>query len=348
MRRCDRKLLPLLNHWSAVDVVITKWEIVYLDASSVEDIQGAGYTAEEISNRESVRQAVIATKGGKGLRLRDVAMGRKVVGHLGLSAVDAIHVERILHPDNGEYDEQAASDDKQDIQAEFWKKSGSDSHSHLSRTFRWAHVKEDRLKIHSIHGTLFLRFYSDLDDNESHHKRCANEKESEGSIFKNNAFQWCQTIVRLCGINQLKQKLQHFGDDDADELRDYLVVVDGKNFTDSPRHTRKKSLGDFLSHVRRKSTLGELPEIFEQEIPPRAPLSIQHNSGRASSFGESHLSSKSFGGGPSRILRRLASAGDVPSKGGELDVSSLLSPGHPALETTHPDAPSEPTGPDMV
>jgi hypothetical protein len=272
-------------------------------------------------------------------------MGRKVVGHLGLSAVDAIHVERILHPDNAECDEQAASDDKQDIQTEFWKKIGSDSHSHVSRTLRWARVKEDRLRIHSIHGTLFLRFYSDLDDSESHHERCVNEKESEGSIFKNNAFQWCQTIVRLCGINQLKQKLQHFGDDDADELRDYLVVVDGKNFTDAPRHMRKKSIGDLLSHIRRKPTLAELPEIVEQ-IQAR-PLPLSEISGRASSFGEWQSSVNGLGR-PSRILRRLASAGDAPSRGEELDVSSFVSSDHLAPETTHPHGQSGPTGPDMV
>ena len=339
MRRCDRKLLPLLDVWSSVDVVITKWEIVYLDASDVDDMQGAGYSEEEISSIESIRQAVVATKGGKGLRLRDVALGRKVVGRLELSAVDAIHVERIMPPDNGEYIEQFASDDKKEIPTEFWKKTGSDSEAALlSRTSRWARVKEDRLRIHSIHDTLVLRFYSDLDDSECHHERCVNEQENHGPIFKNNAFQWCQTIVRLCGINQLKQKLPHFGDDDANELRDYLIVVDSKNILihDSPRHMRRKSVVDLLNHARlhqRRTTLAHVPEISE------IPLV------RASSFGESLLSSNGLGR-PSQALRRLCSTGDVPS-GGILDVSSFQPSARPS-ESTNQDAPSGHNGPDMV
>lgn len=36
--------------------------------------------------------------------------------------------------------------------------------------------------------------------------------------------EWAQTIGRLCGREQLKQIITHFGTDTKEELRDYLVV----------------------------------------------------------------------------------------------------------------------------
>lgn len=300
MRRCDRKLLPLLDKWTIVDVVITKWEIVYFDASNVEAPYGSEYNEEDIKHFESVRQAIIATKGGKGLRLKDVAMGRKVVGHLELSTVDSIYVDRIMPSESGD-DEEIADGSNKDVQVEFWRaNSNPDGERQIPRTDRWSKMKQDRLRVQSEFGTLLLRFYSDLENSESNP-----ERESDGSLFKDNAFQWCQTIVRLCGISQLQQKLPHFGDDNDAELRDYLVVVDSKTNQDNPRHMRKKSLGGMLNSVRDHAHFWSMMnEDHDESAAPERRISSFH-------FGDPSDRPKKR---PSKTLRRLSSTGDIPSK----------------------------------
>jgi hypothetical protein len=44
---------------------------------------------------------IIATKGGKGLRLRDVAFGRKIVGTQIIKDIETVYVERTLPNGNG-------------------------------------------------------------------------------------------------------------------------------------------------------------------------------------------------------------------------------------------------------
>jgi hypothetical protein len=64
MRRCEMRLLPLVNEWEMVDVVITKHELILFDVQSVSDIN------------------IIDTctkYGGKRSRLCSVAEGRKVM-----------------------------------------------------------------------------------------------------------------------------------------------------------------------------------------------------------------------------------------------------------------------------
>lgn len=344
MRRCDRRLLPLLDKWTIVDVVITKWEIVYFDASDVDGTCGPEYTEEDIKHIESVRQAVIATKGGKGLRLKDVALGRKVVGHLELFAVDSVQVERIMPSESGDEVEDS-SDGSKDVQVEFWKaNSSSIGDVQTPRAARWSKVKQDRLRVHSEFGTLLLRFYSDLEDSESHPERCANELESDGPLFKDNAFQWCQTIARLCGVNQLKQKLEHFGDDNDDELRDYLVVVDSKTFQDHPRHMRKTSLGNILHNVKDHAQFWSMVNENAQTTGDDAPQGIPKpaRGGRLSSFGAGPPKRR-----PSKMpLRRLSSTGDLPSSARDFNFESVQSEGEgqQASKSDHFAA----TGPDLV
>ena len=350
MRRCDRKLLPLLDQWSIVDVVITKFEIVYFDASDIEEAHVLGHSEEDIKNIESVRQAVIATKGGKGLRLKDVALGRKVVGHLELSSADAVYVDRIMPSGNGEQSEEAFAKNSTDVQVEFWKANSSDTV--VPRAARWSRVMQDWLRIQSVFGTLLLRFYSDLEDSEKHPERCAIERESDGPIFKDNAFQWCQTIVRLCGINQLKQKLPHFGDDNDDELRDYLVVVDSKAFQDHPRHMRKKSLGNILSNVKDhahfRTIVHEEAEATNDSAAnvsaPPLQITMPSHGRRLSSFGEAAPENRRS----MRILRRLSSTGDIPSSTRELNSQNLRASGS-QQNSLKPDVAAETCqGPDMV
>lgn len=215
LRRCDRKLLPFLTTWTVVDVAITRQEMVYFDASDVDGVAGN-------DDLEDTRSALAATKGGKGLRLCDVAKGRKIVGHLSLVDVKAVHVERDLP---AEADSEEYEGDEGVGKNEYWCLLEGE---HSQRRLRaWKRTKQDSLKIETTHGhTLFLRFYSDLENNEHHVERMMEEDEVAGDLFKNNAFQWAQTIGRFCGPEQLQQPLEHFGDDTPDELRDYLVVHD--------------------------------------------------------------------------------------------------------------------------
>jgi hypothetical protein len=95
------------------------------------------------------------------------------------------------------------------------------------------------------------------------------ENEAQGPLFKNNAFQWGQTIGRLVGSGRLRQELPHFGDDTSDEVRDYLIVVDhhhqetlDRSMVDrlkkimSHRRIRSESLqADLLSHSTPSATL---------------------------------------------------------------------------------------------
>jgi hypothetical protein len=60
MRRCDRKLLPTLDHWSVVDVVLTQYELVCFAANDdIDNIERSLITKE-------CRDAIVTSKGGKG------------------------------------------------------------------------------------------------------------------------------------------------------------------------------------------------------------------------------------------------------------------------------------------
>jgi hypothetical protein len=282
MRRCDRKLLPILDKWTVVDVVMTRFEMVYFDVADIDD-------PAQNETLEHTRQAVIATKGGKGLRLCDVAAGRRVVGRLQFSDVSSAHVEREMQGGEEEHG------DKNDVahQTEYWKHRIKDNGTHGVRNSQWNTITQDRLKIQTVHGhTLYLRYYSDLEYAESHRPEVLSGSESTDIIIiKNNSFQWIQTIVRYCGPEQLKQPLPHFGDDNDDELRDYLISLhEGDS---KPGHRRGLSSGDPLprrlsqlallgrpSFIRRASTLGrmedELTDIVEGSDGPSNDLVSSH------------------------------------------------------------------------
>jgi hypothetical protein len=256
MRRCDRKFIPFLTKWSVVDVAMTRYEMVYFAADAVDEesaLDAAG---------KSARQAIMATKGGKGLRLCDVAVGRRVVGHLHFSEIDSVHVERRMPLESN-----AEADECPDVEVEkneFWQQISGRSHaSVLRRGDEWCGIKQDLLRIHTIHGhTLYLRFYSDLEDARHHAARLESEDEANGFLFKDNSFQWAQTIVRTCGPAKLQQNLPHFADDTSEELRDFLVVNHG---TEPPRgHHRGRSVdgvGGGLLGLLKMKAFGERIEI---------------------------------------------------------------------------------------
>jgi hypothetical protein len=226
MRRCDRRHLPLLTKWVSVDVVITQFEIVYFEAkdclSGLEENESKGHERALLS-------ALQATKGGKGLRLCDVAVGRKVVGHLDLADVTEVHVEQDDDVASGAALLERTAEwycSSNDMAVEYWHDDSSSPletiHKRYARAIRWTIMKEDRLKLTTPSGTLVLRFYSDLE--------CA-EVEKQGNAAKRHALsrsialQWAETVARIAGQNQLNQALPHFGENNDDALRDYLEVV---------------------------------------------------------------------------------------------------------------------------
>jgi hypothetical protein len=239
MRRCDRKLLPILNRWTVVDVVLTRFEIVYFEILH----------AEESARRDdAVRKALKATKGGKSLRLCDVAKGRRIIGRLEISEIECMTVQRHIGAvDTADEEKNRPDTDVRTV--EYWKDAPVSS-VQFSRPYRWNQIRQDQLHIKTIHGrTLCLRFYSDLESTELGAKHVTNN----ATIEKNNAFQWVQTIGRFCGPDQLKQHLPHFGDGTDDELRDYLVEHHHTHDEIDKLGPRRSSTGDPRGLLGRKT-----------------------------------------------------------------------------------------------
>jgi len=228
MRRCQCKLLPLLDEWTTVDIVLTKDEIVWFDVSK------ASYPHELDIRLENVKGAMRATKGGKGLRLCDVAAGRTVLGHMPITDIDNVKVQRLygicrMKSSNENNDEENGGV-KDLFQKEYWEGENESAVNNptallLLQEMQWQQITEDRLKVHSTQGPLFLaRFFSDLRSEEVH--SVAGENYVAGFAKKPGALLWCQSISHLCGNSQLKQRLPHFGEERDQELIDFVEVVE--------------------------------------------------------------------------------------------------------------------------
>ena len=162
------------------------------------------------------------------MRLCDVALGRKVVGHLDFADVTEVHVAKDDVPvSDMTLVEKAAVlfNQEQDLNVEHWSNlcSGIHSSEKYARIIRWALIPEERLKISTNSGTLYFRFYSDLAYFEA--KNSGETPQNCHAVERDIAFQWAETISRICGRNQLQQYLPHFGEKNESELLDYLEVV---------------------------------------------------------------------------------------------------------------------------
>lgn len=259
VRRCDRKQLPLFKDWISVDVVMTQFEIVYFEAFD-HDVDNVDQATKD--HVEACKAALQATKGGKNLRLCDFARGRRVVGHLDLHDITAIHVMKDVTPcsdKNFLKKFSAVFEMGDDLNIEYWADQGKDTETKLkySRNVRWFIMEEDRLKITTASGTIIFRFYSDLEYFETEKQSDANE-----TIANDVAFQWAETITRICGRDQLHQELPHFGQGGQYELRDYLQA---ENFHEKDAETERKHIVrgltgigkyDFLYGKRKAKYLG--------------------------------------------------------------------------------------------
>ena len=162
------------------------------------------------------------------MRLIDVAMGRKVVGRLDFCDITEVHICLDDAPvtDMSIIEKSAASQTSaNDLSIENWSDicNKADSKTTYARCVRWMLIQEDRLKISTDSGTIFFRFYSDLAYFEA--EKVGNAQEGSQRITKNVAFQWAKTISRICGREQLQQDLPHFGENNENELRDYVQVT---------------------------------------------------------------------------------------------------------------------------
>ncbi|KAG7343077.1 Mlo family protein [Nitzschia inconspicua] len=318
MRRCDRRHLPLLTNWLAVDVVMTQFEIVYFEAKD-------GPLDPE-AKQVALLSALQATKGGKGLRLCDVATGRKVVGHLDLADVNEIHVEQdgdavcdvsLLEKAAERYHS------KNDIAVEYWHDHGlmETDTNRFARAIRWTIMKEERLKLTTLSGTLVLRFYSDLEWAEN--ERIASATETH-TLNQNIALQWAETVARIVGQDQLKQALPHFGENNEDELRDYLEVVHFHN-KEAEKARKKTDRGAIDLHVLYGE--GEDPgSDHERESSSRLKKSILN---RPKSFGETNEGSERSipRPNPFKILRRSVSMGaprNSDDEGSKIEAPSAV------------------------
>eukprot|EP00542_Grammatophora_oceanica_P020144 CAMPEP_0194027918 /NCGR_PEP_ID=MMETSP0009_2-20130614/1952_1 /TAXON_ID=210454 /ORGANISM="Grammatophora oceanica, Strain CCMP 410" /LENGTH=1205 /DNA_ID=CAMNT_0038667123 /DNA_START=99 /DNA_END=3716 /DNA_ORIENTATION=+ len=245
MRRCDYMLLPLFDEWRPMDVLMTQYEMVFIEAIDLD-----GKADEEM---QIVRKAIAARKGGKGLRLADVLKGRKVISHIDLTTIEQVHVEH-FPPTTGNVKIEYA---KNSMLSEFWYLDRESALAHIhSRNTRWQSVDEQHLKIKSPQGTFYLRFYGDLDTCES--KMKATPPKEVNDPFLIHALCWSRAIGRICGTRQLKQPLPHFGE--KREIEDYLVQRHRGREEDHAHHSR---LGHFMhvnmpkrGFIRRNSSMG--------------------------------------------------------------------------------------------
>jgi len=231
MRRCQFKWLPLFDEWEVVDVVLTKYELVWLGPKPL-----SGLWDEHIDKRrDEVDNTLRSLKGGKGMRLCDVAVGREVFGRLPLKDIEQIKVQRFTpgckrlsatKRKNKDVESAISSDD---FKTEFWiDETGLGQKFEGTPDGRWAAVMEDSLMMFSPQGTLCLRFLVDLISEEAKQINDAGTRNDQTFDTKEGAFLWCQTLSHLCGPRQLKQKLPNFGKDRDKELVDFVDIVETK------------------------------------------------------------------------------------------------------------------------
>jgi len=231
MRRCQCKLLPLLDEWQVVDVILTKYELVWMEPKSIAETSETHYKGQTLS----------ADNGGRGISLCDAVHGRNVIGRLPTSDIFHIKVQRFPPADlsNTCTSEENAEDDMVDVETaldaydfafEYWEEtSASSNHEGPGGKLheRFSHVMQDNLVLQSSHGTLYIRFLVDLVEEE---KAMAADEiiDLHALKWREGALLWCQTIAHICGPQQLKQKLHHIGEERDQELLDYLEVCDKK------------------------------------------------------------------------------------------------------------------------
>lgn len=196
MRRCERKLLPLLSSWMLVDIILTQFELVYLDALHCD------HFGQNPSLQGKQEAALTSATGGQDMMLRDVIAGRKIVGHVDLRDLGQVRVLRFLSDSSAE-----AGDPHLDFLSspldEYWKPKFAeeaeitkdpDTVKEMNKK-RWGRVEEDQLQLCTGQGTLHLRFLCDLKAQEE--KILSNSSEN---AHISEAMMWGNALVHLRNI----------------------------------------------------------------------------------------------------------------------------------------------------
>ena len=236
VRRVESRLLPLLDEWMVVDVVLTSHELILFDATDIP---------------ESVLHA---HHGGKGLWLSEVAQGRNIISQFNLDDIDFIDIEhRAASPGNADGIDVEAS--PMDLR-EYWQGGSCNDYEVNAMNTRWGYVDEDRLKVHFKYNTLLLRFHVDLKEMES-----KPQAEMDDSVLMNHIGSqtkvWCRTIAHLRGSANLKQNLPHF--DGAGEMEDFIEICDRAQNDNQHRrgmHNQRGAKRIRATLHRRTSSLG--------------------------------------------------------------------------------------------
>lgn len=299
MRRCEMRLIPLVNQWVVVDVVITSHELILFD--SVENEDGLRLMPTDFS--------AFNNNGGRNARLCDIARDRKVLDKFNLEDVDFVDIEHRKPSTEGN-----DVTDQEDIEAinsnnllEYWEGGNCSIDDHQSDAMdkRWSRVDEDRLKIHfnANQMTLFLRFFVGLKEMEE--KKSSHSFADDPNLMNHVGAQtklWCRTIARceclslilgvylyemtksephtfrfanfdrLRGANNLRQNLPHFGDDGDGELEDFIEVCDRNDDVDNRRPTRRTML-------RRGKSFADL--TANDDLNNSRHRRIMHNRGKS-------------------------------------------------------------------
>jgi hypothetical protein len=169
MRRCERRLLPLMgSQWNVVDVVLTSHELVLFDVTDATVDLGL---------------LPSSTDGYKGLYLSEVAKGRKTVSQFTLDEIDFMDIEHRAPIPQGEIEGDDIETTQNYSLLEYWQggNGSCEDYGVDAMSKRWSQVAEDRLKIHFKNGTLFLRFLADLKEME-HKSKASNNTDTIGLI----------------------------------------------------------------------------------------------------------------------------------------------------------------------
>jgi len=122
--------------------------------------------------------------------------------------------------------------------------------STLCLSLRPPSIRNRRLKLNSAQGSLYFRFISDLEEWTSR------QHDHDDEIVKNDALHWCHTIIRLCGVEQLQQKLPNFGQEGSAELLDFIDFASRDN---DDADTNKK----IHRRIKSRVNLAQLGEVMK-------------------------------------------------------------------------------------
>jgi hypothetical protein len=173
-----------------VDVVLTNHELVIFDVADNYD---------SFARIDMSRNAVMSTSGGKGMRLCDVAAGRKILSQFELDDINLVVIEHRKPAEGDRLVEDIERNDQQHL-LEYWQGAICDDGDYnlVEMNHRWDNVNEDRLKIRFSCSTLYLRLIVDLKEMESRSMGNLSEADNAGLTSSVGAQTqlWCRTIAR--------------------------------------------------------------------------------------------------------------------------------------------------------